>query len=81
MNGALKALSICFKSLMSKVKQVVEEKTNTTAPVQKGFKSLMSKVKHLDTVTAILGVEPALGFKSLMSKVKQRRWIFQKSKA
>ena len=46
MNGALKALSICFKSLMSKVKQVVEEKTNTTAPVQKGFKSLMSKVKR-----------------------------------
>ena len=33
-----------FKSLMSKVKQVVEEETNTTAP--EGFKSLMSKVKR-----------------------------------
>ena len=29
---------------MSKVKQVVEEETNTTAP--EGFKSLMSKVKQ-----------------------------------
>ena len=49
MNGALKALSICFKSLMSKVKQVVEEKTNTTAPVQK--EEVKVEVKKFESVS------------------------------
>ena len=45
MNGALKALSICFKSLMSKVKQA-KTTTGKTENTIVGFKSLMSKVKR-----------------------------------
>ena len=56
---------------MSKVKQVVEEKTNTTAPVQKGFKSLMSKVKPYEDENKPCGITTC--FKSLMSKVKLKK--------